>query len=120
MTFKLDLLTDAYFPPNPFPRLVTALHLAAAKLDLCFEKPEKIAHKVLHGNARLEDAENHIFHIPGCDAHGLVSALSVLDPSSFVKIVSIANQFANTNFTQRKGHYRVCRQGPSIMKYHWP
>lgn len=41
-------------------------------MDLCYEKETKLLTKLMHGAERVEDKNNHIYHIPGCDAHGII------------------------------------------------
>ena len=40
-------------------------------MDLCYEQSSKLTKKLVHGAERVEDKNNFIYHIPGCDAHGL-------------------------------------------------
>ena len=41
-------------------------------MDLCYESDEKLSSRLLHGAIRIEDEENYIYHIPGCEVHGKV------------------------------------------------
>lgn len=39
-------------------------------MDLFFEKSEVVTEKMFNLEVKVEDPENHIYHIPGIDAHG--------------------------------------------------
>ena len=63
--------TECHTMQNGFLRFlpVCMLH-KLCRLDLCYETMEEVTRRLLHGTARLEDAANFIYHIPGCEAHG--------------------------------------------------
>ncbi|ELU05200.1 hypothetical protein CAPTEDRAFT_227162 [Capitella teleta] len=105
--FLIDLLSGPTFPPNPFPRLVTTFRQCAMKMDLCYEKENKVRERLTHGAARLKNEEHHVHHIPGTEAHGLQSALRLLDSQSFSDLISLLQPFIQTNFMLKRGPYRV-------------
>ncbi|KAJ7387208.1 hypothetical protein OS493_004178 [Desmophyllum pertusum] len=101
--FLVDLVTDEEFiPPNPYPRLTSALSVAAMRMELFGEKHAKLLSKLVSGSVQLIDAENFVCHVPGIEAYGLVSAVAALDGKQYNylrgRLHSLANK-VNTRMT---------------------
>ncbi|XP_048582671.1 uncharacterized protein LOC5513700 [Nematostella vectensis] len=86
-TFLGDLLSGSCLPPNPYPRLVSHLRLAANSMELLGEKRDRLLSKLLPDSAQLVDSQNHIFHPPGCEAYGTLSAVSSIDSRAYNELL---------------------------------
>nr|XP_022340995.1 uncharacterized protein LOC111135328 isoform X2 [Crassostrea virginica] len=117
--YLLEIARAQYFPPNPYPRLVSLLRQQAMRMDLFFEKPEQTTELLLATELKVCDPENFIYTVTGVDAYGTSSALQVLDTLAFMPLGQIIQMFVQQNYIQRKGAYRagICLalSGPSIL-----
>lgn len=117
--YLLEIARAQFFPPNPYPRLVSLLRQQAMRMDLFFEKPEQTEAVLLATELKMEDPENFIYTINGVDAYGTSSAVRVLDTGAFIPLSQIIQLFVQQDYIQRKGTYRagICLalSGPSIL-----
>ncbi|KAJ8312010.1 hypothetical protein KUTeg_009383 [Tegillarca granosa] len=117
--FLIDLAVADYFPPNPYPRLVSVLRQSAMRMDLCYTSKAAIDENMVNSSIRLEDPENFVFTLPGVEAHGTISAINLLDIGQFVPLSQFIQNFVQLNYIQRKGPYRVglclAISGPTIL-----
>lgn len=94
--FLVDLVTDEEFiPPNPYPRLTSELSVAAMKMDLFGEKPAKLLSKLVTTSVQPIDVDNFVYHIPGIEAYGSVSAIAALDGRHYNTLRSRLHSVAN-------------------------
>ncbi|XP_060578920.1 uncharacterized protein LOC132735904 isoform X2 [Ruditapes philippinarum] len=116
--YLIDLAGGDLFPPNPFPRLISSLRQSTMKMDLFYEKASVLTEKLFNLEVKPEDNENFVYHIPGIDAHGCVTALMMLDTGTYVTLSEIFKSFQQRSYIQKKGPYRIgiclALSGPSI------
>eukprot|EP00058_Branchiostoma_floridae_P020307 XP_002605797.1 hypothetical protein BRAFLDRAFT_121903 [Branchiostoma floridae] len=105
--FLVELLCGAYLPPNPYPRFVTAMRQSSLKMELWTENPEKLVQKLVHRSERMIDPDNYIYHIPGTEAYGHVSALMILDIGHFRLVSNLADMLVNQEAPKRRGSFKV-------------
>ncbi|KAI8507211.1 hypothetical protein Bbelb_145910 [Branchiostoma belcheri] len=105
--FLVELLCGAYLPPNPYPRFVTAMRQAALKMELWTENPDKLVQKLVHRSERMIDPDNYIYHIPGTEAYGHVSALMILDIGHFRLVSLLADMLVNQEAPKRRGSFKI-------------
>ena len=76
---------------------VYTVFCACFRMDLCFESKDKLRERLVHGAARVEDAPNYVWTIPGCDVHGEhFHALSVLTNFNSLPRIKIPANFICT------------------------
>ncbi|XP_053375797.1 uncharacterized protein LOC123534926 isoform X2 [Mercenaria mercenaria] len=116
--YLIDLAGGDLFPPNPFPRLISSLRQCTMKMDLFYEKASVLTEKMFNLEVKLEDNENFVYHIPGIDAHGTLTALMMLDTGTYIMLSQIFRSFQQRSYIQKKGPYRIgiclALSGPSI------
>ncbi|XP_052234389.1 uncharacterized protein LOC127846943 isoform X4 [Dreissena polymorpha] len=105
--YLIDLAGGDVFPPNPFPRLISALRQCAMRMDLMYDKSSVVTEKMFNLEVKLEDQENYVYHVPGIDAHGPLTALMMLDTGIYVSLAQIFQKFQQKTYIQKKGPYRV-------------
>ncbi|CAH1232405.1 Hypp453 [Branchiostoma lanceolatum] len=105
--FLVELLCGAYLPPNPYPRFVTAMRQSALKMELWTENPERLVQKLVHRSERMIDPDNYIYHIPGTEAYGHVSALMILDIGHFRLVSNLADLLVNQEAPKRRGSFKI-------------
>ncbi|XP_074641822.1 uncharacterized protein LOC141899427 isoform X2 [Tubulanus polymorphus] len=105
--FLVEILSQTYLTPNPFPALVTVLRQAALRMHLYADSNDQVVKRVQHNTPKLEDGENFIYAVPGCDGHGHISAMCILDTAAFFMLNQLVKPFDNRTFVQRKGRYKI-------------
>ncbi|XP_067032145.1 uncharacterized protein [Acropora muricata] len=92
--FLIDVVTDEFMPPNPYPKLASQLAVAATRMELFGEKRAKLLSKLIPGSVQL-NLGGFLFYSPGVEAYGLVSAMATLDGKQYNNLRSKIHSLSN-------------------------
>ncbi|PVD32773.1 hypothetical protein C0Q70_08219 [Pomacea canaliculata] len=106
--FLVSLKDSMFMPANPYPQFLGLMRACCMKMDLFYEKVSTLESRLMTSGIYIIDANNFIFHLPGCDAFGPESALIMMDPGAYVPIYKLIEEnLTNKSYIHRKGPYRV-------------
>ncbi|XP_078338617.1 uncharacterized protein LOC111132219 isoform X2 [Crassostrea virginica] len=124
--FLTTLLNKGHLPPNPYPSLISLLRQQAMRMDLLYQPKSDIVKSLFQispvseeKDAKPEDKQSDVYKVNGVDAHGLLSAVYILDNAGFVLISDAIQPLIQNRKAVKQKQFLInvgtALSGPSIL-----
>ncbi|KAJ8042688.1 hypothetical protein HOLleu_09509 [Holothuria leucospilota] len=114
-----NIMDEPTPPPNPYPRLVTAMRKASLKMRLFGKRDQDIMRSVVSKQPQIADRKLNLYSLSECGVFGLKSALVIVDQDKLKKVIELADAISDQEPIKQKGKFQissgVCLSGRTVF-----